>query len=118
MITRRDYFLRCSWWSVDKTNPELADLKYKDVPSGVFFAKETQALNKNDELDNGFIPIAKQSLIIETKDDVEGINQKDLVECMGQKWIVESIQSQVVHKRTQYYNRAERIWTLTLRSGK
>lgn len=114
MITHRDYYIRCMWWKTDKETDELT---YNENPSGIFFAKESQLTNKSDQNDNGIIDIDSQTTVIQTVDDVSEIHHKDIVEYLGQKWIVENIQSKIYTRRSQYNTRPDRIWWLTLRNG-
>ena len=115
MITRRDYYIRCYYWSVDE---EDENLTHDETPSGVFFAKAYQNINHNDNEDGGIVNIDSQIVVIETKDDISNLKHRDIVSWLGEKWIVENIQSQIFAKRSQFNRCPDRIWWVSLRNGK
>lgn len=115
MITRRDYYIRCYYY---KAIEEDENLVYSDTPSGVFFAKQNNVISHTDNSDGGIVDIEQQMVIIETKDDISNISHKDIVVWLGEKWIVENIQSQIMAKRSKYNRKPDRVWWLSLRNGK
>lgn len=117
-FSRRTYNCRCRYWKVDDDNyKDLSKLLHKKKASGIFFAKESVETRKEETEDAGITEIDYQHATIESVDDLSDLAHKDLVEYLGQLWVVESIQFKIINKTTEFYNRPIKIWWVNLRNG-
>lgn len=114
--SRRSYNIRCKWWMSDVKWSNLQKLSHENKPAGIFYAREHQPSNKLENFDGDMVKIDIQNTVIETQDNVEGINHECLVEYNGQLWIVDNVQSKMQNKRSRYNIRPSRITWITLRN--
>lgn len=114
--SRRSYNIRCKWWMSDVKWSNLQKLSHENKPAGIFYAREHQPSNKLENFDGDMVKVDIQNTVIETQDNVEGINHECLVEYNGQLWIVDNVQSKMQNKRSRYNIRPSRITWITLRN--
>ena len=113
--SRRGYHIRCKWWTEkDKVSNTL---EYQNKSKGVFYAKEYQPQNQLENIDGDLVKIETNQVMIETQDNVKGIKHDCLVEYLGEKWIVDNVQTKMINKRSEYDMRPDVITWLTLRRG-
>lgn len=117
-FSRRTYNCRCRFWKVKSDNREWQNLVHKQKANGVFFAKESQETRKDEIEEAGIVEVDYQYATIESTDDLSELEHKDIVEYLGQLWIVENIQFKIVNKTTEYYTRPIKVWWVNLRNGK
>lgn len=117
-FSRRSYNSRCRYWKVDKNDTRnLQNLVRENKADGVFFAREAEETHRTEVEESGILEIDHQVAVIESPDDLSKLEHKDLVEYLGQIWIVDNIQSKIINKTTEYYTRSVKIWWVTLRNG-
>lgn len=114
--SRRSYNIRCRWWKSDIKWSDLQKLIHENKPAGIFYAREHQPSNKLENFDGDLVKIDIQNTVIETQDNVIGINHECLVEYDNQIWIVDNVQSKMQNKRSKYNIRPSRITWITLRN--
>lgn len=115
--SRNKYKIRCKWWKAKTRLGSYQKLQYEDNVKGIFYCCEHQPKNKTDQIDGDIVQIDYQTVVIETKDNVKGINHNDLVEYLGQKWIVENVQTQMISKRSKFNVRPDVISWISLRNS-
>lgn len=114
--SRRSYNIRCKWWASNVKWGDLQKLSHKNKPEGIFYAREHQPSNKLENFDGDLVKIDIQNTVIETQDNVIGINHECLVEYDNQIWIVDNVQTKMQNKRSKYNIRPSRITWITLRN--
>ena len=114
--SRRSYNIRCRWWKSDVKTSNLQKLSHENKPAGCFYAREHQPSNRLENFENDLTKIDIQNTVIETQDNVEGINHECLVEYNGEIWIVDTVQSKMQNKRSRYNIKPSRITWITLRN--
>lgn len=115
--SRRTYNIRCLWYKPLINKASLDELDHKTKPSGIFYAREHQPDNLTENIDSDLVKIELQMVVIETRDNVEGICHDALVKYMGELWIVENIQSQIINKRSKFKIKPDKIYWISLRKG-
>lgn len=115
--SRRSYNLYCKWWDSSVKKSDLQKLDHKPKATGIFYAREHQPSNKLENFEADMVKVDIQNTVIETQDNVIGINHECLVEYDGQIWIVDNVQSKMQNKRSRYNVRPSRITWISLRNG-
>lgn len=116
-FSRRSYNCRCRYWKVDDDNRNLQNLVHEKKADGIFFAKASEETRKSETEDGGIVEVDYQNTVIESTDDLSKLAHKDIVEYLGELWIVESIQFKIINKTTEFYNRPIKVWWVNLRNG-
>lgn len=114
--SRRSYNIRCRWWKIKLFSGNLQKLIHDNKPEGIFYAREHQPANNTRQFDSDLVKIDTQNTVIETQDNVIGIDTDYLVEYNGELWIIDSVQSQMQNKRSQYNVKPSRITWISLRN--
>ena len=116
-FSRHSYSSRCRYWKVNNDDRNWQNLVHQKKADGVFFAKESEETRKSETEDAGIVEVDYQYATIESADDLSNLSHKDIVEYLGQLWIVESIQFKIINKTTEYYQRPIKVWWVNLRNG-
>ena len=114
--SRRSYNLKCKWWKIKIDRADLQKLQHENKPSGIFFAREHQPANNTRQFENDLVKIDLQNTVIETQDDIIGIDTDYIVEYNEQMWSVDSVQSKMINKRSEFDRRPARITWISLRN--
>lgn len=114
--SRRSYNLKCKWWNSKIKKSDLQKLDHEIKPDGIFFAREHQPSNKQENFENDLVKIDIQNTVIETQDKVDGLSHECLVNYNGELWIVDSVQSKMINKRSEFDKRPARITWISLRN--
>lgn len=114
--SRRSYNIKCEWYDKKVKLSDLQKLDHNIKPTGIFYAREHQPSNKTEQFENDLVKIDLQNTVIETQDDVKGINHECLVKYNGELWIVDNVQSKMINKRSEFDKRPARISWIALRN--
>ena len=118
--SRRDMFIECEWWSVDKREIIPADqICYKQTPNGTFFAKEVNSYTSDNQIVESAFMATQKTITLVTGDNLRtpvAIKQNDIVRIGDDIYRVDGIQESPVKKQNQYMNYgSSRITYLSLR---
>ena len=114
--SRRSYNIPCKWWKKDIKWGNLQKLTHENKPEGIFYAREHQPSNKVQNFDGDLVKVDTQNTVIETQDNILGIEDGDIVKYNEELWIIDSVQSKMINKRSEYDRRPARITWLSLRN--
>lgn len=114
--SRHGYNLRCKWWDTKIVNSNLQKLDYRTKASGIFYAREYDGSSNQMMFEGDLVKIDTRNSVIETQDDVVGLDNGCLVYYLGQMWIVDFVKSKMIDKRSEYDIRPSRITWITLRN--
>ena len=102
--SRRANFEECFYWIVD-TSQSVSDLNQwilKNKKSGVFYAKEVNSLfNQANAQANAFM-FDKNTITLETDDDVDGLERGCIVLYNGKPWMVDNVVRELHRKESQF----------------
>lgn len=117
--TRRGYNEHCKWWSRNETDQyDNSELVYKRIPSGEFFAREVSPQMENNNIISGTFLFEKDTITIETPENLQGIKPNDYIMYQDEYWIVVDVQSRQVRQQQTEFMKHKRIshhWFLSLR---
>ena len=118
--SRRDMFIECEWWSVDKRAIIPADqMCYKRTSNGTFFAKEVNSYTSDNQIVESAFMATQKTITLVTGDNLRtpvAIKQNDIVRIGDDIYRVDGIQESPVKKQNQYMNYgSSRITYLSLR---
>lgn len=106
--SRRTYNEPCKWWSRDERDQNESDeLVMKRIPSGSFFAKETNPVSDQNTIIGGTVMFDKSTVTIKTPDNVVGLKNNDIVSYRGEKWMVVSVQTRLARNQNTYFAKNE-----------
>lgn len=117
--SRKGYRERCRWWTRTEDDEDTPDeLIMKRIPSGEFMAREENPESLRNNIVGGVFLIDNTHVTIKSPDNLEAIKSEDIVEYMGQKWRVTSVQrtkSQVRNTDFGSINNYQHYWYVELR---
>lgn len=102
--SRRNNFIECKYWSQinDENLVSLSEIAYKRQPTATFMAKENGSYaQENQIVDNSFM-YDKNSVELETTDDVRDLKTNDLVEFRDEIYRVTNVQRTKSLKQAQF----------------
>lgn len=113
--SRRTNFRKCKWWQRTREN-DIKRYILENRPVGEFYAKEISPLsNQQNQLGN-MIMLDKNIVMLETYDDCNGISENCVVEYLNKIWFVDSVQTSIHIKETEFSNEVHGTWTISLRA--
>lgn len=114
--SRREYFLRCAYWSqMEEEFIKDDKIVYYKEPDGFFMAKEISSYNISSNIVAGVFMFQNIRLTIETKDDIGKLERNDIVEIDSRFYRVEDIQVNPQKKQRQFLrNNYSNSYTITL----
>lgn len=102
--SRRTNFQECKYW-VREEDEKIGDASQwilKKTPAGTFWAKEiSPRLNQMNQL-AGVFAFDKDTITLESSDDLSDIAQGCIVLYNGKVWFVKDVQCRVFNKETQF----------------
>lgn len=98
--SRRANYATCLYWKRDEKEKDLSALDFKRLPDGRFTAKEASSRTLGESVIGGSFMIDSNSVTLETHDRTD-VKNEDVVEYMGERWIVRDVQFRTVGKRSQ-----------------
>lgn len=101
--SRRTYFRVCKYWLPDdKLNRD--EIVLKNAPAGIFYAKESNSISSDFNALGNVFAINKDTVVLETGDDVKDIKKNSIVLYLGKSWTVDNVQRSIHTKETQFDN--------------
>lgn len=114
--SRRANFERCEWFQRDeKATKDQSRLVFKDKPTCVFYAKESNAFNYQKEQLGGVFMADESVVTLETTDNVNGIKTGDRIKYRGTMWAVTSVQASEKHKQSQFLDQVTKTTYIGLK---
>ena len=102
--SRRNNFIECKYWSQinDENLVPDSEIAYKKQPSGSFYAKENGSYTQENQIIENSFMYDKNSIEIETTDDVSDLKTNDLVEFRDEIYRVANVQRKKDAKQAQF----------------
>lgn len=99
--TRRTNYRICKYWLPnDKINRDVLILK--EVPAGVFYAEEVNAIQTGGNPLANVFASDKNIITLKTNDKVDDLRRLSIVLYLGKSWVVDDIQREIYKKETQF----------------
>lgn len=117
--SRRGYDEYCRWWSCDESEGiDDAELIMKRVQTGSFMAKEAAPERTRTSVTVDSFMHRQTTVTIKSPDDLAGMKANDLVEYLGERWIVTNVQKVKSRKQNARYAKdgyCSHFWYVDLR---
>lgn len=114
--SRRKDFYKCTYWILDEEDERsINEIVYKIAPSGYFNASEVSDVDEEtSEVGNTFYYDVNR-VVLETRDNVNGICVNSLVEHDGFYWRVTSISKRKKKRQTQFLKNVSCSYVINLK---
>jgi hypothetical protein len=110
--SRRGNFIECEYWLKEDyvmdtnlvdfiKNPD-DEIVYQREPDGVFFAKESGSYTSDNQTIAEAFMVKRESISLETSDDISRLRQNDIVKFNDKKYRVDSIQKVPFKNQRQF----------------
>lgn len=114
--SRRTNYHKIYWWkSNEKAKYDHSDLVNNSKPSGFFYAKEENPIQKRSEIINNAFRVDKNTTMLKTTDKVEQLNVDDIIKHHGEFWRIVDLQVDHVHKQEEFCSNPSIITYITIR---
>ncbi|WP_281512135.1 hypothetical protein [Mammaliicoccus vitulinus] len=102
--SRRDTFIECEYWSQneDEDIVNLNEIQYLKNPTGIFYAKESNAYLEDDSDINNTFLVQNNTVTLMTRDNISDLKRRDLVRYEGKMYMVTSISKVKNRNQMQY----------------
>ena len=102
--SRRTNFILCKYWSQEESEiASKSELLYKDMPTGYFYASESNSYATRNNIVNGDFIFDANFINLKTADDVSKLKVNDKVWMDDNTWwIVEDVQKTPIKKNRGY----------------
>lgn len=113
--SRRNMHNYCPFWLRDERGVGNAEeYIYNRVPSGFFYAKETEAESDNNTVLFGSFMADSHRVMLESVDDLNDLTENAIVKYKNEIWRVESLQKRMIIKETQFSSIPSYHWYIQL----
>lgn len=99
--TRRGFFRDCKYWLPDKTK-NRDEIILTQIPTGMFCAKEVNAITSGANPIGNVFASNKNTVVLETRDDVNDLVKDSIVLYLGKSWVVDNLQREIHTKETEF----------------
>ena len=102
--SRRTCYIECTYWIRDERS-SVGDINQwilKNTPSGLFLAKEISPYSNQMNQTSGVYAYDRNSITLESDDDLEEIVRGSIVLYNGKTWMVNDVQKLVHRKETEF----------------
>lgn len=115
--SRRTNYEECLYWVRDERQSvgDLSQWILKNVPSGKFYAREVNPLYNQENAVVNSMMFDKNTISLETDDDVDDITRGCVVMYNGKPWIVDSVQRVLHRKESQFSSEKHYKVTVNIR---
>lgn len=114
--SRRGKFRRCRYWVRDTSkNIDRSKFVLENKATGVFYAEEVDSIVNDQKQVLNVMMFDKNSVSLETRDEVDDISRGSIVEYNGDIWFVENVQFIPHKKETEFSNKLHFTTLLNLR---
>ena len=102
--SRRTNYAECRYW-IREENIRISDLNQwimQNKPQGLFYAKEVNGMFNQANPQANAIMFDKNTITLQTDDDVEDIERGCVILYQGHPWIVDNVQKILHRKESEF----------------
>lgn len=103
--SRRTYYDKATFWIRDERNQTGNPSQWivYNQPTGQFYCKQVAAKTNQENVINGTWMVDRDIITLETNDCVDDITRGTIVKFRDELWIVESVQTELHLKESQFH---------------